>query len=297
MRPSRSPNIDLHSHSTESDGVFEPARLVAEAAKDGVTVLALTDHDTMGGVAAARAAAAECDIDLVPGVEVSCTWGSDSVHLLGLFVDPEDGPLVELFAEVGERRRTRIAHTCEMLTANGVPLTFEEVAAESTGRSLGRPHVADALVRKGLVRTRQEAFIHYLGDGKIGHVRYGWKISVEEAARLIHAAGGVSSVAHPKYLDDQEGLRGMLKDCGVQALEAYHVEQDESERAHYLAVADSAGLAVSGGSDFHQRTDGKPLGSELPVERYEELVARAGVSAPFRSGTRTRTRSFSTRTG
>ena len=276
--PNRTPNIDLHSHSTESDGVLSPRVAVETAARDGVTVLALTDHDTLTGIPAARLAAAECGIELVPGVEVSCGWGRESVHLLGLFVDPEDRALTELFDEVSERRRERISETCKQLTASGVPLRYEEVAAMSTGRSLGRPHVADALVRKGAVRDRAEAFDKYLGDGKAGHVRYGWKIGVDEAAKLLHAAGGISSVAHPKYLRDQSALSSLLRETGVRALEAYHVEQDQDERERYLSVADSLGLMVSGGSDFHEAKHGRRFGSELPVERYEELRTAAGRS-------------------
>lgn len=272
----RTPNIDLHSHSTESDGVLSPQVAVETAARDGVTVLALTDHDTLTGIPAARLAAAGCGIDLVPGVEVSCAWGRESVHLLGLFVDPEDRALNALFDEVSERRRERISETCKQLTASGVPLRYEEVAAMSTGRSLGRPHVADALVRKGAVRDRAEAFDKYLGDGKAGHVRYGWKIGVDEAAKLLHAAGGITSVAHPKYLRDQSALPSMLRETGVQALEAYHVEQDTEERERYVSVADSLGLMVSGGSDFHDAKHGRRYGSELPPERYEELRTAAG---------------------
>ena len=273
---SRPPNIDLHSHSTESDGVLSPRAAVEAAARDGVTVLALTDHDTLTGIPEARGAAAECGIELVAGVEVSCAWGRESVHLLGLFVDPEDRALTALFDEVSERRRRRIAETCRQLSEAGVALRFEEVAAMSTGRSLGRPHVADALVHKGAVRDRAEAFDRYLGDGKAGHVRYGWKIGVDEAAKLLHAAGGISSVAHPKYLRDQSALPSLLRETGVQALEAYHVEQDAAEREHYLSVADSLGLMVSGGSDFHEPRHGRRFGSELPPERYEELRRAAG---------------------
>ena len=272
----RTPNIDLHSHSTESDGVLSPRAAVEAAARDGVTVLALTDHDTLTGIPEARRAAAECGIELVAGVEVSCQWGRESVHLLGLFLDPEDRALTALFDEVSKSRRARIAETCNRLTAAGVSLRFEEVAAMSSGRSLGRPHVADALVRKGAVRDRKEAFDRYLGDGKAGHVRYGLKIGVDEAAKMVHAAGGISSVAHPKYLKDQSVLPSMLREAGVRALEAYHVEQDEDEREHYLSVADSLGLMVSGGSDFHEPKHGRRFGSELPPERYEELRFAAG---------------------
>ena len=255
--------------------MLTPAEVAREAAKDGVTVLALTDHDTLTGVGAARAAAAEVGIELVAGVEVSCQHGRESVHLLGLFVDPEDRVLTNLFDEVSASRRRRIRETCGRLSAAGVPLAFEEVAAMSRGKSLGRPHVADALVRKGVVRNRREAFDRYLGDGKAGHVSYGWKISVTEAAKLLHNAGGLTSIAHPKYLDDQAALVPMLRESGVQAVEAYHTDQDASERERYLTIADSLGLLVTGGSDFHGRENGKRFGSELPPDRYRELLSAA----------------------
>lgn len=267
--------IDLHSHSTESDGVLPPAEVVEQAAGDGVRVLALTDHDTMTGFAAASEAAAVHGIELVAGVEVSCTHGAGSVHLLGLFVDPEDRALVEFFAEVAHRRRERIMETCAALRTVGVDLEFEEVAAQFSGRSLGRPHVADALVAKGVVADRKEAFDRYLAEGRAGHIRYGWKISVPDAARMLHAAGGITSIAHPKFLDDQAQLIPMLRESGVRAVEAYHAEQSGEERTHYETLADSLGLMVTGGSDFHQRVGGKTFGSDLPVARYEELLAAA----------------------
>ena len=274
-RAVRKPNIDLHCHSTESDGVLPPAAVVREAVQDGVTVLALTDHDTLTGIPAARAAADEYGIEFVAGIELSCRHGRESVHLLGLFLDPEDRTLTEVLEEIRQQRRQRIRKTCEQLQALGLPITFEEVSAISTGSSIGRPHVADALVRKGLVRNRNEAFVRYLADGKPGRVPEGTKVSVADGVRLLRGAGAVTSIAHPKFLDDQEMLIPMLREAEVEAIEAFHVEQSVPEREHYLTIADSLGLLVSGGSDFHERKNGKRFGSELPPERYEELRAAA----------------------
>ena len=190
-------------------------------------------------------------------------------------MDPEDRVLTNLFDEVSASRRRRIRETCGRLSAAGVPLAFEEVGRD-VPRQVARPsHVADALVRKGVVRNRREAFDRYLGDGKAGHVSYGWKISVTEAAKLLHNAGGLTSIAHPKYLDDQAALVPMLRESGVQAVEAYHTDQDASERERYLTIADSLGLLVTGGSDFHGRENGKRFGSELPPDRYRELLSAA----------------------
>ncbi len=270
-----SPLIDLHTHSTESDGVFPPARVVKEAVSDGVTVLALTDHDTLAGLPDAHREAVRHGIEFVPGVEVSCAEGPESVHLLGLFVDPEDRGLNELFREVAESRRRRIRATCERLAEAGVPISFEDVAAMSSGASLGRPHVADALVEKGVVRTRKEAFDRYLGDGGVGHVSYAWKIGVTDAAKMIHAAGGVTSIAHPRYLHDLDALPEMVRAAGVTALEAYHADQQGADRDRFERMADEIGVLVTGGSDFHQRKAGggptHRFGSALSRAQYEAL--------------------------
>ena len=283
--------IDLHSHSTASDGALSPGELVRAAAADGVKVLALTDHDTVTGWAEAREAAAECGIELIPGVEVSCRGGDDSVHLLGLFIDPEDPALTACFDEVAERRRGRIQDTCKRLTAIGEPLTFEEVAAQSTGRSLGRPHVADALVHKGAVSNRQEAFDRYLGTNKPGYVTYPWKMSVAEAARLLHQAGGITSLAHARFLT-QDRVPGMIEEAGIMAIEVYHPAHRREHRDRYLRLAENMGLMVTGGSDFHLRaaagdSHSSALGSRLPEARYRELVAAANGRAGSSSVTST----------
>lgn len=268
--------IDLHSHSTESDGVLSPSQVVAEAVADGVGILALTDHDTMTGIPEAREAAARHGIELVPGVEVSCADGSDSVHLLGLFLDPEDRVLTELFSDVAERRRERIRATCEQLVGAGIPIRFEEVAAQSSGASLGRPHVADALEEMGVVENRKEAFDRYLGDDCVGYVPYPWKIGVPEAARLIHEAGGVTSIAHPKYLAEEARLPGLIRESGVMAIEAYHFDHDRAEGARFERIATELGVLVTGGSDFHQREKHPSAGH---VHRFGSVLSRAQYEA------------------
>ena len=282
------PLIDLHTHSTESDGVLSPAEVVAEAVADGVGVLALTDHDTLTGIPEARDAAARHGIEFVAGVEVSCANGDESVHLLGLFVDPEDPVLTELFREVSERRRDRIRATCERLAGAGLSIRFEDVAAMSSGASVGRPHVADALVEQGVVRNRKEAFDRYLGDDCVGYVSYPWKISVAEAARLIHDAGGVTSIAHPKYLRGGGRLRGLIRESGVTALEAYHSDHDRAEGARFERMAAELGVLVTGGSDFHERRQrpsgggGHRFGSPLSRPQYEALRGAASSQAAGR---------------
>lgn len=279
--------IDLHTHSTESDGELAPAEVVAEAVRDGVSVLALTDHDTLAGIPAARAAADDLGVEFVPGVEVSCAEGKESVHLLGLFVDPADPGLVRLFDEVAESRRQRIRSTCDRLAEAGLPVRFEDVASMSSGASLGRPHVADALVAKGVVRNRREAFDRYLGDGCVGHVRYQWKISVADAARLIHAAGGVTSIAHPKFLQDPDVLRPLIRSAGVTAIEVYHSDQDAAERTRFERIAAELGILVTGGSDFHVRKPGAGgghrFGSALTTVQYESLRREAASRSDTRA--------------
>ncbi len=279
------PVVDLHAHSTESDGVLPPAELVAHAAAAGVAVFALTDHDTMTGIPEARKAAACHGMEFVPGVEISCRHGSESVHLLGLFVDPEDRPLVEMFQRVSTERRTQLRRSCVRLRELGLDITFEEVAAVSSGASLGRPHIADVLVRKGVVKDRNEAFDRYLAHGRPGYASYGKKITVADAAQAIHAAGGISSLAHPKYLD-QENVIPILRDGGIRAIEVFHADHSAAERRRYLDIAESLGLFVSGGSDFHAPEKRGKLGSDLPYVHYEELRRAAAGTGASRSAER-----------
>ena len=274
--------IDLHTHSTASDGTLTPAELVAAGAEAGLDVMAITDHDTTGGWAAAVAARPP-GLALVRGAELSCRWyGTDPaipLHLLAYLFDPTEPELAAELARVRTERERRGEQIVELLRADGVDITWPEVLGYAAGGSVGRPHIAQALIRAGLVTTTNEAFAsRWLGS------RYfvpKLDIDVFEAIRLVRAAGGVPVFAHPRA-----SRRGrVVPDAvivemaanGLFGLEADHEDHAPDEQAHMRALADRLGLVVTGSSDFHGTHKSVRLGAfTTSTESYEKIVAAAG---------------------
>lgn len=275
--------IDLHTHTTASDGRCTPADLVARASRAGVTVLAVTDHDTLGGCPAAAAACAERGIEFVVGIEVTAVAQSRDVHVLGYFMDPASTAFEAFLTVQRERRIDRIRQMVTRLAAHGITLDADVVlraALADTSKSAGRPWIARALVEKGHVPNVAEAFNRWLADGRPAFVpRIG--ASPEDVIHRIHEAGGVVSLAHPGLLKHDDWIPGYAQ-AGLDALEAYHSDHDSAATAHYLALAHSLGLAVTGGSDYHAddaHGGGGPGKVSLPRADYDRLVARAATRA------------------
>ncbi len=247
--------VDLHTHSTASDGTDPPATVVAKAAAAGVAAIALTDHDTLEGIASARVAAARHGLDLVAGTELSVEWPAGTMHLLCYFLDPDrPGPLQERLAEVREARDGRNRRMVDKLRSLGCDVTWDEVAAESAEGIVGRPHLAAVLVAKGYAESVADAFDRYLADGRPAYVdrfRLGWR----EAARLAAEEGAVAVVAHPHTLGvgaaDYAAAFTELAAGGVRGIEAYYGEYEPQVRASLAAVAARLGLVATGGSDYH----------------------------------------------
>lgn len=244
--------IDLHSHTNESDGTFTPAELVAEAKRIGLEALAITDHDTLAGYDIAREHAREAALDLVCGIELSTKFRGKSVHLLGYF--PNGEPAAEFREWIVVMQKSRYERNVRMaarLRSLGVDITMEEVQAK--GRSLtGRPHFARVLMDKGYVSTLQQAFDEYLDESAKGYVER-QEADFADSVERIHAAGGVSSVAHPIRLktNNLDETIAEMHDCGLSALEAYHSDHSATDVARYEKVAAQNNLALTGGSDFH----------------------------------------------
>ena len=247
--------VDLHTHTTESDGTLSPEELVRAAAKAGVRTLAITDHDTMEADAAAVAAASTFGLELIRGIELTSKHPTGNVHLLGYFFN--GGPKGDFAAWLDrllEGRRDRNRRLALRLQELGLDVSVEE--AERYGRRLtGRPHFARVLVAKGYVRTIREAFDRYIGESGDAYVERE-SPGVSEAIHRITAAGGVVSLAHPARIvvrdSDQEAATvAEFGAAGLGAIEAFHSDHDEAATRHYQALADKLGLAVSGGSDFH----------------------------------------------
>jgi len=244
--------IDLHTHTTASDGRWTPTELVRLASEAGVTVLAVTDHDTTGGCGEAKRASEAAGIAFVPGIEITAVVDGADVHVLGYFVDVESAGLAAFLETQRADRAARVRRIVERLAQSGIELDAEAIlkpGREDPSRSPGRPWVARALVSAGHVSTSDEAFERWLERGRPAFVpRTGFR--PEQVVEEIHAARGVASLAHPVLVGHDEWLPG-LASAGLDAIEAYHSDHDARTTAHYLEIARRLGLAVTGGSDFH----------------------------------------------
>jgi 3',5'-nucleoside bisphosphate phosphatase len=252
--------IDLHTHSTASDGTDAPERVAELAARAGCRAFALTDHDTLGGLAAARRRADELGVELVAGCEVSCAFGPRSIHVLVYFVDDGEGPLQDELVRLRQDRVARNRTMTTQLQALGLPLTYEEVVAEAAGEdSAGRPHFAAVLVRHGAVESVPEAFDRYLGEGRPGYVEKA-RVNPAEIAALATASGGVAVLAHPFTLgldrSDLAAAVGELAAAGLQGVECYYGRYSHDERVGLAELARRFDLVATGGSDHHGA--GKP---------------------------------------
>jgi predicted metal-dependent phosphoesterase TrpH len=249
--------IDLHSHSTMSDGTDTPAEVVRLAGAAGLSALALTDHDTLDHLAEARTAAAEQGLRLVPGCEISCELGGrapGSMHLLVFFVDDEPGELQDRLAALQAARNERNVQIVEALNAHGVQITVADVHAQAGPGSVGRPHIARVLMESGRVASIQEAFDVWLGKGQPAYFERD-RLGPEDAVELTHASGGVCAVAHPGSLgladDELDELVAQLADAGLDGLECEYGAYLPEERAPFHQLARRHGLAPTGGSDYH----------------------------------------------
>jgi 3',5'-nucleoside bisphosphate phosphatase len=274
--------IDLHLHTNASDGLLSPEALVARVADAGVTVMAVTDHDTVAGLDRAQAAAGARGIRLIAGIEITAVEGGRDVHVLGYFIDRAHRPLAEFLDAQRADRRRRVRAMAARLASLGLPIDLDDVMARHAGHAVGRPALAKALVRGGHVATIAEAFDRYLGTGGAAFVpRLG--APVAGVVNVIREAGGLASIAHPGLLRDPSLLDRLLTggSAAPDAIEVFHSDHDPAVTAGLLALADSRGLLVTGGSDFHGDTAGRAVGLgriALPADRFERLAARARPS-------------------
>jgi 3',5'-nucleoside bisphosphate phosphatase len=269
--------IDLHSHTTASDGEHSPETLLALARAAGVTVLAVTDHDTVAGLERAGVAADVEGLGFVPGIEISATAAGREVHILGHFVEAKETGLARYSDRLRKERALRMGRMVQRMGELGFPVTVEEVERIGGGAHLGRPHLALALLNRGHVSSTKEAFDRFLGDGRPGNVDR-FRVSAEEAIALLHAAGGTATLAHPGPSKVAPPTLEALTRAGLDGLEAFHVDHVPSQREAFLRTADALGLIPTGGSDYHgaRVSPGRrPGGSSTPPEAFARLRARA----------------------
>jgi 3',5'-nucleoside bisphosphate phosphatase len=272
--------IDLHTHTTASDGTLSPAALVDYARTKGLEALAITDHDTVGGLAEAIAAAARTGFEVVPGVEISAEYPRGTLHILGYYIDFNNTDFLAQLSVLQDARAERNPKIVAKLREQGIDITLEEIEREAETGLVGRPHFAQVLVKKGYVKDAQQAFDRYLKKGSPAYVEK-FRFEVKAAIRMIARAGGIPVLGHPVTLNcstlQLETEIAAWKDLGLQGLEVYYAEHDAVQTRLYAELARRYGLVATGGSDFHgNMIKGVELGSgrgslRIPYSVLDEL--------------------------
>ncbi len=281
---------DFHLHTTASDGVHPPAAVVRMAAERGLRHIAVTDHDTTGGLAEAAEAAKAQGLQLVPGIELSTDLGKADIHLLGFGLDVGAKPLQEFLAWQREGRLGRTRRIVEILAEHDMPLDISRVFEIAGDATVGRPHVAQALVERGYVGSVQEAFDIWLGNGKPADVDRP-KLPPAEAIAMVHDHGGLVFIAHPVFIaDDYEPALDQLRDWGADGVETFYKNYDEETVERHRQYAVRHGLATSGGSDYHGlgNPDDREIG-DIPfpddeVRRFLAVLEEHGVTTNTAEG-------------
>ncbi len=271
-------SVDLHTHSTASDGLLAPVDLVRLAASVGLNTIALTDHDTTQGIDEALSAAAEVGIEVIPGVELSCSVSAGELHMLGYFIGHHSTDLQEQLAAFREGRRDRVVHIIERLNDVNVQVDLARVRELGSGGSIGRAHVARALVESGAVSSMDEAFERYLSRGRPGYVERP-RLTPAGAVELVHRSDGVAVLAHPYTVDGLDATLNQLVAAGLDGLEVYYGLYNSDQHARLARLARANGLVATGGSDFHGpgEREGRDIGTApVPAETIELLRALHG---------------------
>ncbi|MFQ5702473.1 MAG: PHP domain-containing protein [Gemmatimonadales bacterium] len=270
--------VDLHLHSTASDGACSPSEVVQRAILAGLSAIALTDHDTIGGLPEAVAAAAGDALRVVSGCEFSAAAGWGEVHLLGYFLPLSDANLLAFLARQQEKRLARGASMVDRLNRLGVDMSLGEIIAEADGGVIGRPHVARVLVKTGVVKDVQMAFRRYLGLGRPAYIPRDLPL-LSEVAALVRDVGGVTSAAHLKRMALDSAVLDQLVEAGVDAVEVIHPSHDGRAFGAMERAARRVGLSVTGGSDWHGGPDTTesrtgPGYLDVPIEWLDEIELR-----------------------
>ncbi|HSU65382.1 MAG TPA: PHP domain-containing protein [Tepidisphaeraceae bacterium] len=286
--------VDLHCHSTASDGTLPPSEVVALALRNGLSALALTDHDTIGGVREAADAAKAAGIDFLPGIEISCDVPKPAtMHLLGYGVDPHSPILLDLTNRLIEGRNDRNPRIIHRLNELGVKITLEELEAQANGGVIGRPHIAAILLRKGYVSSIKNAFDKYLAPGGSAYFDKE-RVSPKQAIEMVRQSGGLPVLAHPSQLrtENDAQLERTIKDLadlGLAGIEVIHSDNNDAMVEKYSKLADKYGLLKTGGSDFHgtNKKDiylGTANGRRIPREFFDALLDRLSAGRAIPAG-------------
>jgi len=274
---------DLHVHTTYSDGMFSPEKVVEKAVQLGLKVIAVTDHDCVGGIAPTMRAAKGTGVEVVPGVEISAAKGEKEIHILGYFMDHKNRRLLETFERLRRNRERRMRKMVRLLSGKGIDIPAEDALAMAEKGTVGRLHLARLMLERNAVRDLNEAFDRYIGDGKPCHVKHE-RLDYRKAIDLIKKAGGVPVLAHPATMGGDEDIPDLVE-AGLRGLEVYHTKHRPSANDRYLKIAEKMGLLVTGGSDCHGMGPGKILIGKVRVG-YDVVEALRGESEKIRNLTR-----------
>lgn len=271
---------DLHVHTTFSDGMFTPEKVVKKAIELGLRGIAITDHDCVEGISPAIEAAAGTELEIIPGVEISAAKKENEIHILGYFVDWLDPVMVKQFQKMKENRVKRMKKIVTLLKKEGLNVTEGEVFGSVKAGTVGRLHLARIMLKNKCVKTLKEAFDKYIGDGKPCCVRH-QRLDYRKAIDLIREAGGVPVIAHPATMGRDEYIPS-YKRAGLRGIEAYHSKYRGSTNNKYLKLAKEHGLIVTGGSDCHGMEPGKVLLGKIKVG-YEVVTNLREESAKIKA--------------
>lgn len=271
--------VDLHVHTTASDGTMSPAEVVRYAAEKGLRAIAITDHDTIEGLHEGIGEGKKRGLEVIPGVELSADFPKGTMHVLGYYIDPTSTELLDELMVLQQARAERNLRMIEKLRGLGIEIEISELRETPEHGQIGRPHFAYTMLKKGYVQNIQDAFDRYLGKGGPAYVEK-FRFSPEEAIRFINKAGGVAVLAHPFTLNrlqpkDFDAVMGELKEQGLDGIEVHYPEHSEGQKKRYRYVAQKYGLLITGGSDFHGLTkDTADLGEGYGDTNYTYTVVK-----------------------
>jgi hypothetical protein len=262
---------DLHVHTSASDGDFSPEEIAKKAKELGLAAVGIADHDTIEGIDRALEAGKKYGVEVIPGVELSSEFEQSEVHILGYFIDWRDRKFNDELHKFQEARKVRAKKILENLHKLGINISHEEVATIAGDGVIGRPHIAEALAKRGYVRTKDAAFAKYLAYGRPAYVPK-HRLPPEEAIDMIHRIGGVAILAHPVFAQANSLLPDLVK-AGLDGIEVYHSKHNSTATEYYAKIAEELHLLVTGGTDCHDANS--PLGAvKVPYELVEKMKAR-----------------------
>ncbi|MCA9730531.1 MAG: PHP domain-containing protein [Deferribacteres bacterium] len=258
---------DLHLHTNASDGDFAPGKLVKLCAKFNLKTIAITDHDTVAGVEEAKAAGEKYNVTIIPGIELGTSQNEREIHILGFYLDVDNPTLIEYLAEINTKRLRRTELIVESLARHGIEVNINKIIDQAGDGTIGRPHIAKAMVEAGVVKSYQAAFNQWIGDGAPAYEKKSIQ-RPEELIEIIHEAGGAAVLAHPGTAWSEFEVR-QLKRSGLDGIEVIHPRHTKRTSANWQRIAFESGLLVTGGSDFHsEKRRVNPLGKYIIEQKY-----------------------------